>query len=130
MEINILINILLFTLIGWFFYKRVASVKGLENLSEKQLNDKLKNTNSLLIDVRETHEFTNGHIPMAINIPLSKFNQSIAEIPKDKELILYCQSGMRSKQAARILRKKNDTKTSHLTGGIGSWSGSKIKGKV
>ncbi|MCM3716666.1 rhodanese-like domain-containing protein [Alkalihalobacillus oceani] len=65
--------------------------------------------------MRETHEFYSGHIHGAVNIPLSRLKQRLKELPKDKELILYCQSGMRNKQAARILQKKNYTDVSHLS---------------
>jgi rhodanese-related sulfurtransferase len=130
LDINDLVNILLFVFVGWFVYKRVAPVKGLRNLTEEQLREKLKvSGNCTLIDVREPHEFSSSHIHGAVNIPLSKVNQRLKEIPKDKELILYCQSGMRSKQAARILQKHNYTDVSHLSGGISSWSGQKKSGK-
>lgn len=129
MDINFLVNILLFIFIGWFVYKRVAPVKSLINLTEEQLHDKLKTSeNSMLIDVRESHEFKSGHIQGAVNVPLSKLKRRLTEIPNDKELILYCQSGMRSKQAARILQKKKYKGLSHLSGGIASWSGKKIRG--
>jgi rhodanese-related sulfurtransferase len=127
-ETNTIINILLFVLIGWFFYKRVGPVKGLKNLSGEELNQKVRNGDTMLVDVREHHEFMNGHIPKSINIPLSKLKNQLAEIPKDKELILYCQSGMRSKHAARILQKQNYKKVSHLSGGIASWSKSQKRG--
>lgn len=129
MDINYVINILLFVLVGWFVYKRVAPVKNLRNLTGAQLREKFDPGTSTLIDVRETHEFSSGHIPGAVNIPLSKLKQRLKEIPNDKELILYCQSGMRSKQAARIFQKQNFTDVSHLSGGISSWSGQKKSGK-
>ncbi|MDC3424333.1 rhodanese-like domain-containing protein [Aquibacillus sp. 3ASR75-11] len=129
MDINYLVNILLFVFVGWFVYKRVAPVKSLRNLTDEQLRGKLKAPeNSTLIDVRETHEYSSGHIHGAINIPLSKLKQSLTEIPTDKELILYCQSGIRSKQAAKILQKQKYKDISHLSGGIASWSGKKIRG--
>ena len=128
MDISYLINILLFVLVGWFVYKRIAPVKNLRNLTEAQLREKFERGASTLIDVRETHEFTSGHIPDAVNIPLSKLKQRLKEIPNDKELILYCQSGIRSKQAARILQKQNYTDVSHLSGGISSWAGQKKSG--
>lgn len=68
---------------------------------------KVRNGNNILVDVQESHEFKNGYIPKAINIPLSKLKERLNEVLIDKELILYCQSGMRSKQAARIFQSKN-----------------------
>ena len=129
LDINFLVNILLFVFVGWFVFKRVAPVKNLRNLTDEQLREKLKIPgNSTLIDVREIHEFSSGHIQGAVNIPLSRLKQRSKDIPTDKELILYCQSGMRSKQAARILHKQQYKDISHLSGGFASWSGKKKSG--
>jgi len=128
LDFSTILNIFLFTLVGWFFYKRIAPVKGLKNLTQEKVCEKVRNGNSILVDVRESHEFKNGYIPKAINIPLSKLKERLNEVLIDKELILYCQSGMRSKQAARIFQSKKYTDISHLTGGISSWSGKEMYG--
>ena len=56
---------------------------------------------SILVDVREADEYASGHIPNAVNEPLSTIKQTT--LPKDKPLFLYCLRGTRSKRAARIL---------------------------
>jgi len=61
---------------------------------------------ALLIDVRTPAEFSAGHLPQAINIPLDQLE---SEVPrrapqKDKVLLLHCQSGARSATAQRQLR--------------------------
>tara|TARA_B100001121_G_C18301905_1_gene440107 strand:- start:149 stop:475 length:327 start_codon:yes stop_codon:yes gene_type:complete len=64
---------------------------------------------ALIIDVREKDEFDNFHIENAYLIPLSQISSSkILEINPDKEIILiHCKSGVRSKQAAKILADQN-----------------------
>lgn len=62
-------------------------------LKEYEMNKE----NSILLDVREKDEFNKGHIPNAINIPLSDFN--IANIDKSKFIYVYCHSGKRSQLA-------------------------------
>ena len=57
---------------------------------------------SILVDVREADEYASGHIPNAVNEPLSTIKQTT--FPKGKPLFLYCLRGTRSKRAARILR--------------------------
>ncbi|WP_313641859.1 rhodanese-like domain-containing protein [Paenibacillus sp.] len=79
--------------------------------------------NKLLIDVREPVEYKSGFIPGAKNIPLSQLEQRLAEIPKDRDVLLYCRSGMRSKSATRILGKHGYTRLAHLQGGVSSWDG-------
>lgn len=80
-----------------------------------------------LIDVREEKEFKTGHILGARNIPLSQLRQRQTEIRPDKPIYLYCQSGTRTVQAARILRKKRSAEDiNQLKGGFKKWTG-KIK---
>lgn len=124
MDTTLIINILLYVLLGWFLYRRFAPVKGLKNLPQNEFSSQLgKNRNKFLVDVREPNEFKIGHIPGASNIPLSQLKNRTGEIPKDREIYLYCQSGMRSKQAAKILSKEGFKSLSHLQGGISSWKG-------
>ncbi|RNB82400.1 rhodanese-like domain-containing protein [Brevibacillus fluminis] len=117
-----LVSIALYVLLGWFLYTRFAPVKGLQNLNAAQFGERLRN--AVVIDVREVSEFRSGHIPHAIHIPLGQLGGRIGEIPKQKEVLLYCKSGMRSKQAAKVLKKHGFAKIAHLQGGILAWNGS------
>lgn len=112
----------------WFIYSRFASIKGLNNLSPDQFQDEIKgNSNHVLIDVREPGEVKQGYIPGAVNIPLSQMKHRVGEIQKNDRIYLYCRSGMRSKQAAKILKKNGFSELSHLQGGIMSWKGKLTK---
>jgi CoA-disulfide reductase len=77
--------------------------------------------NTLLVDVRSELEFSNGHIEGAINIPVDKLRERINELDKDKEIIEYCQVGLRGHVAARILTQ-NGYKVKNITGGYKSLS--------
>jgi rhodanese-related sulfurtransferase len=80
-----------------------------------------KNTpGALLVDVRETDEFASGHIPGAINEPLSTITGTT--LPKDKPLFLYCLRGSRSKRAAGLLKKMGYGNVKSI-GGISSYRG-------
>jgi phage shock protein E len=57
-----------------------------------------------IVDVRTPREFGAGAHPRAVNIPLQTLRSRLSEIPKDRPIVLYCASGMRSASAARILR--------------------------
>ena len=105
----------------WMLVKQFAPVKGMRNLSAKQFQEESKGNK--VIDVREAHEYKRGHIAGAMNIPLSQLQQRIGEIPEDEMVFLYCQSGMRSKQAAKLLSRKGYTNLANLNGGISAWSG-------
>ena len=59
-----------------------------------------------IVDVRTPEEYSGGAFPRAKNIPLSELQSRMSSLgPKDKPVILYCASGSRSSQAARILRQ-------------------------
>src|SRR5262245_49859038 len=58
-----------------------------------------------LVDVRSKAEFAAGHPSPAINIPVQELEQRLGELEKkDQTIIVYCQSGVRSARAARILK--------------------------
>ncbi|REE91510.1 rhodanese-related sulfurtransferase [Paenibacillus taihuensis] len=122
MDFKWMLEILIIAALIWFVYKRFAGVKDLKNLMPDQFQNELKsNQKKILIDVREPMELQQGYIPGAINIPLSQMKKRLSEIPKDRKIFLYCRSGMRSMQAARILRKDGYRDLAHLHGGIVSW---------
>ncbi|KIL37379.1 sulfurtransferase [Cohnella kolymensis] len=124
MSINTLINIAFVVIITWFLYSRFRPIKGLKNLKPYEFQSEFQTgKNVFLVDVREPSEFQGGYIPGARNIPLSQLNGRISEIPKDKRLMLYCRSGMKSKTAARLLLKSGFKNLAHLQGGIGAWQG-------
>ena len=75
---------------------------------------------AVLIDVREVDEFRAGHIPGAINVPLSGIDT--ISIPKDKQIFVYCLRGTRSSQAARKMKKMGYTKVKSI-GGIMEYKG-------
>ncbi|MCY9669942.1 rhodanese-like domain-containing protein [Paenibacillus alginolyticus] len=128
MDYTSIFNIVALAFLVWFIYSRFASLKGLNNLSPDQFQEELKGKrNYVLIDVREPGEVKQGYIPGAINIPLSHMKQKVGEIQKNNHVYLYCRSGMRSKQAARILKKNGFNELSHLQGGIMSWKGKLTK---
>ncbi|MEI8312894.1 MAG: FAD-dependent oxidoreductase, partial [Verrucomicrobiota bacterium] len=59
--------------------------------------------NAILVDVRDPDEFEEGHIPGAINLPLNDLRARLNELPRDRELWLYCRVGQRGYYAARLL---------------------------
>ena len=74
---------------------------------------------ALLVDVREPDEFASGHIPDAVNAPLSMITS--VNLPKEKALFLYCLRGTRSMQAAGILKRMGFRVKS--IGGINGYKG-------
>jgi len=72
-----------------------------------------------VVDVREPHEFAVGHIPNALNLPLSSFDP--AELPEGKPVVLICQAGGRSKNALNRARSIGRADVRHYAGGMNGW---------
>ncbi|QHT63665.1 rhodanese-like domain-containing protein [Paenibacillus lycopersici] len=120
---NTAIDVLFVLIIIWFGYSRFGPARGLRTLKAADFRRAAEDTAaSLLIDVREPAEYRSGRIAGALNVPLSQLGRRMNELPQDRDILLYCRSGMRSKQAARMLRKRGFTRLSQLQGGIGAWS--------
>ncbi|MBP2660735.1 MAG: CoA-disulfide reductase [Firmicutes bacterium] len=77
----------------------------------------LNKENSILIDVRTPQEFAMGSIEEAVNIPLDELRTRLQEIPTNKEIILFCQVGLRGYLAYRILIQNGYTNVKNLSGG-------------
>ena len=77
----------------------------------------------LLIDVREPDEFNESRISDSVLIPKSHFEDFsvFSQLPKDKEIILHCRSGVRSLRCLEIIQAAGFTNSRHLSGGILAW---------
>ncbi len=75
----------------------------------------------LLIDVREEWEWDIGHIAGAKLIPMGTLPDSVGELPKDGDIVLYCHSGNRSRSAAAWMRGEGFAKVQSMAGGVKAW---------
>ena len=75
----------------------------------------------LVLDVRSPEEYAAGHVPGAVNVPYDQVAQRLAEIPKDKDVVLYCRSGRRTGIAAEVLESNGYTRLQHLQGDMEAW---------
>lgn len=95
----------------------------IDSISTNELEKRLK-SNIQLIDVRMPAEFRRGHIKEAKNVPLSQIGQFS---PANEETIyVICHSGMRSKMAAKKLKKKGYDVV-NVRGGMSAWTGETFK---
>jgi rhodanese-related sulfurtransferase len=97
-----------------------AQLKQLIDSLPETLPDR-NNQQVMLVDVREPGEFANERIAGAIAHPLSTFNPAAIKLQPDCQIILCCQSGRRSAQAAQKLFKSGFTEVTHLEGGLVAW---------
>lgn len=79
-----------------------------------------------LIDVRTPREFADGHIPTADNIEYQIIHRALADLERDRPVVVYCRTGSRSAQAARMLRQVGFTTVVDF-GGVDRWQGSLVR---
>lgn len=76
---------------------------------------------ALIVDVRSARERAEAHIPDSIHIPLGSLEARLNELPRDRQIITQCGSGVRSQIAASVLQKHGFTQVLNLTGGFDEW---------
>ncbi len=74
-----------------------------------------------VIDVRNRSEWEAGHLPGAVHIPIGYLAERLAEIPRDKPIVVQCQSGARSAIATSVLQRLGVTHATDLVGGYAAW---------
>lgn len=74
-----------------------------------------------VLDVRGAGEWEAGHIPGTLNIPLGELDQRLDEIPRDRAVIVHCQTGARAAMAASILRARGFNDVREFPGGFAEW---------
>lgn len=77
----------------------------------------------IILDVRSPEEFAAGHVPGAINIPYTHLPARISSMPSptDKDVVVYCEIGVRAEKAAASLRDNGFTRLMHLDGDMKQW---------
>jgi len=79
------------------------------------------NPDMVLLDVRTTTEYSEGHIKDAVNIPVDTLETRLDELSQDDEILVYCRTGNRSSTAVNILEENGFTKLYHMHEGISVW---------
>ena len=94
-------------LVSQFFFDEVDSLSAREDV--------------LFVDVRTRQEYLHGHVKGSINVPVGELRLRLEELPREKELLLICESALRSYVAARFLGQKG-YRVRHLAGGYRLYS--------
>jgi hydroxyacylglutathione hydrolase len=90
-------------------------------VNKKEVQDKIKQENAQVVDVRGVSEFEKGHIKGAINLFVGKLNQNLEKISKDRPVIVHCQTGARSAIAYSFLRASGFENVYNYAGGWKDW---------
>ncbi len=100
-------------------------LSGKEDMITWEKIETLIDSKHFLLDVREDIEWEKGHVHGANHIPVNALRHRLEEIPKDKEILVYCQVGVRGHIASSILKQKG-FKVKNITGGYKTYKSSKF----
>ena len=101
---------------SWNMFSRFGAGSDSDIVSFAELEEAIGTNAWTVVDVREPHEFAAGHIPNALNIPMSGFDPK--KLPQGKPVVLICQSGERSRNALSKARAIGRENVRHFAGGI------------
>lgn len=91
-----------------------------KEISVEQASQK-REEGAFVLDVREPEEWEAGHIDNATLIPLGELQSRLAEIPKDREVVVVCRSGNRSATARDLLLDAGFSSVASMAGGMNDW---------
>ncbi|HYR94262.1 MAG TPA: MBL fold metallo-hydrolase [Methylomirabilota bacterium] len=90
---------------------RVVDARGAKRMADE---------GALMLDVREVAEYEAGHAPGALHIPYEQLAERLGEMPRAREVVVYCAAGVRSSLAASLLERAGLDPV-NMRGGFGSW---------
>lgn len=96
--------------------------KSHQEISAQDLAAMLDAGTAMVVDVREPDEFASGHIPGAVNLPLSAFNPDAVPSQDGKRVVLNCLGGKRSGMALNKCAAAQAAIDTHLAGGFKAWA--------
>lgn len=105
-------------MLGWLLGSKIKKISTAQ-LKQDYLTNR---SGKFFLDVRTPSEFRGRSIQAFTNIPLQNLSAKLNKIPKDKEVVVICQSGMRSSMACRLLKKNGYNQVTNVSGGMNRWS--------
>ncbi len=95
---------------------------GLEPIAAKELLGRMRKGLVTVLDVRPSEEYQAGHLPGAVNIPLSEIEGRLGKLPKNKEIVAYCRGPycVLAFEAVKLLRERG-FKARRLQAGLPEW---------
>lgn len=116
-----IVEAILILLVIYFIARRLIPAKGVRSITAEELKQEMKNHNKQFIDVRNPGEFRPDHIRQFENIPLKKLSKNMQPFSKDQEVIVICQTGIRSNEACKKLRRMGFEHVANVKGGMSAW---------
>jgi len=115
--------------LGALFASEISRrLHGMKSVGPAQATRLSNRENAVFLDTRDERDYSDGHIPEAIHIPLKQLPERVTELDKYKKfpIIAYCRSGNRSSSTGSILRKNGFESVYNLGGGIVAWQSANL----
>jgi hydroxyacylglutathione hydrolase len=106
------------TVEAWRASRRLQAIA---TLTLAEVSDQLRADHPVILDVRTEAEWRAGHVPESLNVPVGALNQRLGEIPRDRAIIVHCQTGSRAAIAASVLKARGYTDVGVFPGGFAEW---------
>lgn len=103
----------------WIDTDRAA--QGVPEVAPDQLEELMRLDAVELVDVRNSSEWNEGHIPGSRNLPLGRLPELLDQIPRDRPVVVHCESGGRAGVAIGVLQANGFDDVRHLTGDMSGW---------
>jgi hydroxyacylglutathione hydrolase len=97
----------------------LQTIAGIDHV---ELDRALRGQRAAVLDVRTAAEWSSGHLPGAVNIPLGELQSRLGEVPRGRPLVVHCQAGARAAIAASLLSARGVTDVRLYGGGYAEWS--------
>ena len=98
-----------------------GQLQTIPSLGMADLLAQLRSNDKLVLDVRGEGEWKAGHLPGSLNLPIGELDHRLGELPRDRPVIVHCQTGARAAMAASLLRARGFREVSQFPGGFAEW---------
>ncbi|MFN4286578.1 MAG: rhodanese-like domain-containing protein [Lacibacter sp.] len=110
----------------------VVTQAQVRNVTAAEVEQRIRQKDVVVLDVRTADEYNEGHLPGAQLhdvLQSTQFVNAVKQLPRNKTYVVYCHSGRRSLEAARIMEALGFRSVLNMTGGILAWKGTLTKNK-
>ena len=103
-------------------------LRGYSSISPSESTQMINREDALVLDVRESNEYSEGHIINSLHIPLASLKTRLKDLEKHKtqKVIVACRSGNRSSHACASLKKEGFEQVFNLSGGVMAWESANL----
>ena len=115
---NMLQVFIILSICSCIVWWKMRPVEGIQSITTDEMQTMLRDQDKIFVDVRSTRDFNKMHVAPFINDPNGK---GIAALPKDKEIVVMCRSGLRSLEICKVLKKMGYPRVTNVKGGITSY---------